>query len=155
MKKCNYCDAEYESDIQRCAGCGAKLIVANKECEKPLIEKDMPFAYNGLIVFCNRNYARDEYEFMFYAGDRLLATIPITGDLIKHLIHNDRGIDFMFPVWKLFEVVVGERDHWIIQSNKEVKPSVLHVVVRTAPECNLTWEEVIEMYKMQQMESGK
>lgn len=130
MNHCIYCGIRCESNAIRCVGCGAQIEEAEADNnEKPRYEKGLPFAYNGLIVFCNRIAARDEYEFMFYSGEFLLKTLRISGQLMQEMSLKRESI--MDIVWQLLESAIGTREQIIIKNNKEIIPTTFHVYAET------------------------
>ena len=143
---CAWCGRNYRGDV--CPSCSAPA----RDTEKiaPQEERAEPFSYNGLVVWPIRKPFRDEVEFHFYAGEKLLQIISFSGELWRQLSDEHPGLDMFPSVWKMFLVATGEVDGAMWLENKKVMPATFVITRYEHPDRerirNLSYEQAIEEF---------
>ena len=131
-------------------GCGARSRGRASQVEPPHQQRREPFPYNGYIVWPLVDEMMDTFEFQFWRGDTCAEVIAINRGMLRDLCGDGIATSDPMPfIWQLFEVAQGNKGMVVIQEKNARRPAMFAITRLEQDVPRLTWDDVVEQYKMQ------
>jgi hypothetical protein len=101
-----------------------------KTDNKPV--KGEPFHYNGYVVWWLADPMRDEAEYLFYLGDRLVERFTVTREALRTFVPE--SCDAMPFIWELFLVAQGKKEKIVhVPEQNAIESAVFEITIKRLP----------------------